>query len=159
MTDLVYITILLTFQVLGCSNSNISKKLIKNKITDDLFFTKTHEWIKYENGLLKIGITDHAQKELGSVDYVGLPEIGNKFAEKSIFAKVETMKAVSDVFMPVGGTVVKINENLKNDPELINKYPYGKGWLIIIKPDRLAYSDKFMNHKQYKIYLESLNKN
>ena len=100
-------------------------------IPKDLKYTEEHEWISIENNLGKIGITDYAQDELGDVVYVELPEVGDKVVKGEAFGSVESVKAASDLFAPVSGTVVEVNEALDDNPELVNKSPYDDGWVIV----------------------------
>jgi glycine cleavage system H protein len=102
-------------------------------IPKDLKYTEEHEWISIENNLGKIGITDYAQDELGDVVYVELPEVGDKVVKGEAFGSVESVKAASDLFAPVSGTVVEVNEALDDNPELVNKSPYDDGWMIVVE--------------------------
>ncbi len=99
-------------------------------VPGDLQYTKSHEWVRREEGTATIGITDHAQDELGDVVFVELPEKGTSFSAGDTFGTVESVKAVSDLYAPVGGEVVEVNETLNDSPELINEEPYGGGWMI-----------------------------
>src|SRR4029079_9559734 len=100
---------------------------------DDLLYTKEHEWIRItgETGIVRI--TDHAQKELGEVVYIELPKVGDKFEAGQTFGSVDSVKAVSELFIPVSGEIIEINEEVGNAPEMLNEDPYGKGWLIKIR--------------------------
>ncbi len=102
-------------------------------IPANLKYTEEHEWILMEGKLGKIGITDHAQDELGDVVYVELPEVGDKVVSGETFGSVESVKAASDLFAPVSGTVVEVNEALNDSPELVNKSPYDDGWMIVVE--------------------------
>jgi glycine cleavage system H protein len=93
-------------------------------------FTKTHEWVHRENGSATVGITDHAQQELGDVIFVELPEVGANLKAGDKFGLIESVKAASDLYVPVGGTVAAINDRLTSAPETINQDPYGEGWMI-----------------------------
>lgn len=104
-----------------------------SNIPTELRYLKSHEWVRVEGDEVVLGITDHAQKELGDVVYIELPSIGDSFGAEEIFGVVESVKASSDLYTPVGGEVVAINEELTNNPELINKDPYGKGWMVRLK--------------------------
>jgi glycine cleavage system H protein len=99
-------------------------------IPDDLQYTKSHEWVRMEDGTATIGITDHAQEELGDVVFVELPEVGNTIEAGDSFGTVESVKAVSDLYTPVGGEVVEVNSSLEDSPEKINDDPYGEGWIV-----------------------------
>ncbi len=102
-------------------------------IPEELQYTKTHEWVRHEDDVVTIGITEHAQDELGDVVFVELPEIGASFASGDSFGTVETVKAVSDLYTPVGGEVVEVNSALENAPEKINEDPYGEGWIVKLR--------------------------
>jgi glycine cleavage system H protein len=99
-------------------------------IPDDLRYTKSHEWVRAEDGTVTIGITDHAQEELGDVVFVELPEVGATIGAGDSFGTVESVKAVSDLYTPVGGEVVEVNSSLEDAPEKINDDPYGEGWIV-----------------------------
>lgn len=106
----------------------------------DLKYTKEHEWVKEEQGVATIGITDYAQGELGDIVFVELPEVGAKVSQADAFGTIEAVKAVSDLFSPVTGEVIEVNSELTDSPEVINGDPYGKGWMIkvkVSKPDEL----------------------
>ena len=99
-------------------------------IPDDLQYTKSHEWVRAEDGTVTIGITDHAQEELGDVVFVELPDVGVTIGTGDAFGTVESVKAVSDLYTPVGGEVVEVNSSLEDAPEKINDDPYGEGWIV-----------------------------
>ena len=109
-------------------------------IPDDLLYTESHEWIKREGENIRVGITDHAQSELTDVVYVELPKLERQVTAKEPIAVVESVKAASDIYAPVKGTVVEANKMLEADPGLINREPYGQGWMFVLKienPDDL----------------------
>ena len=109
-------------------------------IPDDLLYTESHEWIKREGENIRVGITDHAQSELTDVVYVELPKLERKVNAKEPIAVVESVKAASDIYSPVKGTVLEANKALEADPGLINREPYGQGWIFVVKienPDDL----------------------
>jgi glycine cleavage system H protein len=99
-------------------------------VPEELQYTKTHEWVRREDDVATVGITDHAQDELGDVVFIELPEQGASFGAGDAFGTVESVKAVSDLYAPVGGEVVEVNEALNDSPEKINEEPYGDGWII-----------------------------
>jgi glycine cleavage system H protein len=99
----------------------------------ELQYSKTHEWIRIEGDEATVGITDYAQDALGDVVYVDLPEVGARFEVDGVFGAVESVKAASDLYLPVAGEIIAVNETLVNTPELINKDPYGEGWIVKIK--------------------------
>ncbi len=104
------------------------------QIPENLRYTKDHEWVKVVDDLVLVGITNFAQKELGDIVYVEIETEGETLDEGDVFGTIEAVKAVSDLFMPVSGEVVAINEALEDAPELVNQDPYGKGWMVKIKP-------------------------
>jgi glycine cleavage system H protein len=107
-------------------------------IPDDLQYTKSHEWVRMEDGTATIGITDHAQEELGDVVFVELPEEGATIEAGDSFGTVESVKAVSDLYTPVGGEVVEVNSSLEDSPEKINDDPYGEGWIVKLSTSEAA---------------------
>jgi glycine cleavage system H protein len=104
-------------------------------VPDDLLYSDTHEWIKREGKNIRVGITDHAQSELTDVVYVELPKMDRQANAKEAVAVIESVKAASDIYAPVKGTVVEINKALEADPGLINREPYGQGWIFVLKID------------------------
>ena len=114
-------------------------------VPEELQYTKSHEWVRTEGDTATIGITDHAQDELGDVVFVELPEVGTTFEAGDSFGTVASVKAVSDLYTPVGGEVVEVNEALNDQPEKINEDPYGEGWIVKLsvsgEGDLLAASD------------------
>jgi glycine cleavage system H protein len=110
------------------------------KIPDDLKYTKDHEWVKVDGTTVTTGITDYAQKELSDIIYVELPDLNAEVEQFSPYGSIEAVKTVADLFAPVSGTVIEVNDALRDDPGLINRDPYGEGWIIKIKmsnPDEL----------------------
>jgi glycine cleavage system H protein len=120
---------------------------------DDLLYTKEHEWIRIADTSATIGITDHAQDELGDVVYVELPKVGDKFDSGETFGNVESVKAVSELFIPVSGEVVEVNEELGTAPETLNADPYGKGWLIRIRIRDVSETADLMSNEEYEEYI------
>lgn len=104
-------------------------------VPDDRFYTESHEWLRQENGNARVGITDHAQAELTDVVYVELPKIGALAEARGQIAVVESVKAASDIYAPVKGTVVEVNKALEGNPALINTDPFGEGWIFVLKMD------------------------
>jgi glycine cleavage system H protein len=118
----------------------------------DLLFTKEHEWLRIDGDVATVGISDHAQNELGDVVYVELPKAGAKFDSGGTFGSVESVKAVSELFLPVSGEVIEINEELGSSPEKINSDPYGAGWMVRIRVlDRNETAD-LMSAEEYDEY-------
>lgn len=124
-------------------------------VPDNLRYTKDHEWIRVEGNAGAVGITDHAQEELGDIVYVELPKVGAKIEQSSSFGSVESVKAVSDIYCPVSGEVTEINQALAESPEKVNDDPYGNGWLIKLKLTDLAQIDRLMTAAQYTEYIGS----
>lgn len=121
---------------------------------DNLLYSKEHEWILKENDVATLGITDHAQKELGDVVFADFPEVGTTFKVNEAFGSVESVKAVSEVYMPVSGEVVETNESLLDAPEKINDDPYGEGWIIRIRLTNPAELEALMSSQEYSKYVE-----
>jgi glycine cleavage system H protein len=118
-------------------------------IPADLLYTKDHEWIRVENGIGTVGITDFAQSELGDIVFIEIETIGETLKKEETFGTIEAVKTVSDLFMPVGGEVLEVNPELENSPALINKDPYGKGWLIKIKITDNAELSELLTAEKY----------
>lgn len=116
-----------------------------------MYYSKEHTWLRLnsDNNTGVIGITDFAQKELGEIVYVEFPNVGDEFKQDEAFGSVEAVKTVSDLFMPVSGTVTKINEDLNNNPTTLNKSPFEDGWLIEIKIKDQQELEKLLNQSQY----------
>lgn len=104
-------------------------------VPDDLFYTESHEWVRVEGENARVGITDHAQAELTDVVYVELPKVGAKAEARGQIAVVESVKAASDIYAPIKGTVVEVNKALEGNPALINTDPFGEGWIFVLKMD------------------------
>jgi glycine cleavage system H protein len=121
---------------------------------EDLSYTKDHEWVRVKGEKATIGITDHAQKQLGDVVYVELPKVGDRFEATEPFGSVESVKAVSEVYMPVTGSVLEINESLNESPEQVNEDPYGDGWMIVAKVDNPAELDGLLTAAEYDDYIK-----
>ena len=125
-------------------------------VVDGLLYTKDHEWAKVEGDVATIGITDHAQEQLGELVFVELPEVGKEFAAHKEIAVVESSKAAGDVYCPVAGKVTEVNDALNTQPELINEDCYQAGWICKVQVADKASLDELMDAKQYKEYLETL---
>jgi glycine cleavage system H protein len=120
-------------------------------VPGELQYTKSHEWIRLEDDIATVGITDHAQDELGDVVFIELPEQGASFEAGDSFGTVESVKAVSDLYAPVGGEVVEVNETLNDAPEKINEEPYGGGWMIRL---RVSEEADLLSAEEYERLLE-----
>jgi len=126
-------------------------------VPDDLMYTKEHEWAKNSGGPVRVGITDYAAKTLNDVVYVTSPKVNAKVEQGKSMGTVESIKAVSEVYSPVSGTVTKVNGELDSHPELVNKSPYGEGWLIEVKPTDFASESKsLLGAGAYAAYLGTL---
>lgn len=126
-----------------------------SEIPTDLLYTEEHEYLKpVSEGVYAVGITDYAQGELGDVVYVELPDEGDTFKRMDVFGTVEAVKAVSDLYCPVSGEVVEVNEALADDPALVNSDPYGKGWMIRIRIDDESELDQLLGHSEYEEHLD-----
>ena len=125
-------------------------------VVDGLLYTKEHEWAKVEGDVATVGITDHAQEQLGELVFVELPEVGKEYAARKEIAVVESSKAAGDVYAPVAGKVTDVNNELDTQPELINQDCYNTGWICKIQIADKASLDGLMDTKQYKEYLETL---
>jgi len=123
---------------------------------ENLLFTKEHEWVRIEGDSAVVGITDYAQHELGDVVYVELPALGKEFKKSDPVANIESVKAVSDVFAPLSGTITAVNAKLSNNPELINQEPYGEGWLLKMKLKQMAELKELLDQKKYEEYLQGI---
>lgn len=120
----------------------------------ELKYTKEHEWTRTDGNRVVVGITDFAQEELGDVVYVELPEVGAAVEAEGTFGVVESVKAVSDLYAPVSGTVVEVNMTLEERPELINASPYGEGWMIVIELSNPEELQHLLSAADYQSYLE-----
>ncbi len=125
-------------------------------IPDDLQYTEEHEYVrKGKDGNAEIGITDYAQGELGDVVYIELPKVGTKFGKHDVFGTIEAVKAVSELFAPIAGEVVAINDRLDKEPALVNTDPYGAGWMIKVKPTNPSEMVGLLKSDAYKKHIET----
>ena len=120
-----------------------------SKTPDDLRYAKSHEWARIKGDEATIGITDHAQEALNDIVFVELPKVGAKFERGKEFGVVESVKSVSDLYMPVGGTVTAVNDTLEDRPETLNKDPYGDGWLIKVRMSNAGDAKELLSAKDY----------
>lgn len=126
------------------------------EIPGDLKFLKSHEWARVEDdGLVRVGISDHAQSELGDLVYVELPEVGSALQAGNGAAVLESVKAASDIYSPVSGEVVEVNELLNDKPETINEDAFGEGWIYVVRPSDRAELDELLDVADYEALLES----
>lgn len=123
-------------------------------IPDDLRYSTDHEWARLEDGKVRIGITDYAQDALGDVVYVDVPAVGTAVKVNDTFSEVESTKSVSDIFAPVAGTIVEVNEGLGDAPERLNDDPYGEGWICVIEPSDPGELDMLLDAGAYRALIE-----
>jgi glycine cleavage system H protein len=121
----------------------------------ELRYTREHEWAKIEGKRARVGITHYAQDQLGDVVFVELPKVGAKVTQMKTFGVVESVKAVSDLFAPLSGVVVEVNQELTQQPERVNRDPYGTGWLVAIELSNPAEAEKLMSAPQYEEFLKT----
>jgi glycine cleavage system H protein len=119
-------------------------------LDSDARYAETHEWARPEGDLFACGITDHAQEELSDVVYVELPEVGTTLAQGEQFGVIESVKAASDLYIPMGGEIVEVNETLEDSPEIVNDDPYGQGWMIKFKPSDPSQWEALLTLDGYK---------
>jgi glycine cleavage system H protein len=132
------------------------KELSEVNLPEDVRYTKDHEWARQKGETFQVGISDFAQDQLGDIVFVELPEVGDRFERGDEFGTVESVKAVSELFMPLGGEVVTINEALEDAPELVNTVPYTEGWMLEIKASDPAEFDQMMDRDAYLDMLKGL---
>lgn len=126
-------------------------------VLEGLFYTKEHEWARVADGTAKIGITDYAAKTLNDIVYLTLPQAGKEVKQSASFGTVESIKAVSELYAPLSGTVTTVNQQLINHPELINKSPYEEGWIVELRPSKLEdEKGSLLSPKQYLEFLKTL---
>lgn len=123
-------------------------------IPEDLKYTNDHEWARQRDAVVVVGLTDHAQRQLGDVVFVELPSVGDRFEAGEAFGSVESVKAVSEVYAPVTGQVTKVNEGLSESPENINAEPYGDGWLIEIQMANASQATGLLTAAEYTAYID-----
>ncbi|MFC4404863.1 glycine cleavage system protein GcvH [Gracilibacillus xinjiangensis] len=116
----------------------------------ELLYSEEHEWVKKEDGKVRVGITDHAQSELGDIVFIELPEVGDTVEADEPFGSAESVKTVSELYAPVSGKVVEVNEELEDSPELVNESPYENAWMIVIEPSDEAELDDLMSAEDYE---------
>jgi glycine cleavage system H protein len=124
------------------------------RIPEDLRYTSDHEWARPEGGRVRVGITDFAQDALGDVVFVDLPAVGSEVARGSTLGEVESTKSVSEIYSPVAGRVVEVNEQLSSSPQLVNQDPYGDGWLCVIEPSAPEEIDGLLDATSYRSLTE-----
>ena len=129
-----------------------------SNVPEELSYTSEHEWVSAltAEGTVRVGITDHAQDALGDVVYVDLPSVGDSVAAEDSFGEIESTKSVSDLFAPIAGEIVAVNEGLEDDPALVNSDPYGEGWIIEIRPENADDLANLLDAEAYKAELAKL---
>lgn len=125
-------------------------------MSEQLRFTKEHEWLLVKGNVIRIGVSDYAQNELGDIVFVDLPSVGDTVEEGEGIAALESVKAVSDVYSPVSGEIVAVNEELEDSPELVNESPLDKGWIFEIEVEGLAPTGDLMNQQEYEAFLKGV---
>lgn len=123
-------------------------------VPEELKYTKEHEWLKAEEGLVTIGITDYAQSELGDIVFVELPQVGDAVSQGEPFGTIEAVKTVADLFSPVSGEVSELNPKIEEDPAVMNKDPYGEGWMMKIKMSDASQADSLLSPTDYRALIE-----
>ena len=124
-------------------------------VPENLQYSKDHEWLRVEGETGTVGITDHAQNSLGDVVYVELPKVGETFSAHGTFGSVESVKAVSELYLPVGGEVTEVNESLQDEPESVNTDPYGAGWMVRVRIADKGEVDSLLSAAEYEDYIKS----
>jgi len=125
------------------------KDISELKFPENIRYTKDHEWARMEDDIVVAGISDYAQDQLGDVVYVEMPPVGDRFETGEVFGTVESVKAVSELFMPIAGEIAAVNAALSDAPEVVNSAPYGAGWMIHIKPSDPAFMETLMTREAY----------
>ncbi|MBK7394453.1 MAG: glycine cleavage system protein GcvH [Chloracidobacterium sp.] len=128
---------------------------MSNNIPENLRYSKDHEWVGVDGDIATIGITDYAQHSLGDVVYIDMPRVGDKFSAHEAFGSVESVKAVSEIFLPIAGEISEVNDGLNDTPESVNNDPYTDGWMVKIKMDNPGEADGMLSAAEYEEYLEA----
>ena len=134
----------------------MSKEISELKLPDDVRYTEDHEWAKAEGEHCRVGVSDYAQDQLGEIVFVELPEVGAAFDKGSEFGTLESVKAVSELYMPISGEIVAVNDGLADAPQLVNSDPYGQGWMVEIKPTDPAELEQLKSKQDYLEMLKGL---
>jgi glycine cleavage system H protein len=130
------------------------KKIEEIHLPDELRYSPDHEWVRMESGSARVGITDYAQDQLGDIVYVELPSVGVRIEQGAVFATVESVKSVSECIMPITGEITAVNASLTDDPSILNRSPYGDGWMVLVKPDNLAAGERLLTAERYRAQLK-----
>lgn len=131
-----------------------NKSLEELTFLDDIYYFDEHTWAKLEGDTVRVGITDFAQDNLGDIIYIELPEVGDSFDKGEEFGQAESAKTVSPLYMPVGGEIIEINEELEGSPELVNNEPYQAGWMIVVKPNDINELKELLTKEGYINFLQ-----
>ncbi|MGP4040610.1 glycine cleavage system protein GcvH [Gracilibacillus sp. D59] len=118
-------------------------------LPENYLYSKEHEWVNQEDGKVRIGVTDHAQSELGDIVFIELPEVGDEVKTDEPFGSAESVKTVSELYAPVSGKVVEVNSELEDNPELVNDSPYEKAWMIVVEPSNQEELDQLLSAEDY----------
>ena len=132
------------------------KEIEELNLPEDVRYAEDHEWVRSEQNKCVVGISDYAQDQLGDIVFVELPEVGAALSKGEVFGTVESVKAVSELYMPIGGTISAINNGLEEAPELVNNEPYGKGWMVEVQPGDSKELDALMDRNAYLEMLKGL---
>jgi glycine cleavage system H protein len=127
----------------------MTKEISDLKFPEDVRYTDDHEWAKQEGDIIKVGISDYAQDQLGDIVFAELPEVGDTFDKGAEFGTLESVKAVSELYLPVSGEIISVNEAIADAPELVNTDPYGDGWMVTVKPSNAGELDALMDKEAY----------
>jgi glycine cleavage system H protein len=131
----------------------ISKTISNMNVPANLFYTKDHEWLRVEGNIGYVGVTDFAQGELGDIVFIEIETVGETLKKEEVFGTIEAVKTVSDMFMPVSGEILELNPAIEESPEVVNKDPYGKGWMVKIKITNPSEANDLLTPEQYKAIL------
>lgn len=130
------------------------KELMELNLPDDCRYSEDHEWVKMKGDNVRIGLSDYAQDQLGDIVYLELPQVGDSFEKDQLFGTVESVKAVSEMLMPLGGEVVDVNASIEDSPNLVNENPYDEGWMIEVKPGNLDKIETLLANDEYLNFLK-----
>ena len=127
---------------------------MSSSIPKELKYTEDHEWVKVDGEIATVGITDHAQSELGDIIFIEFPEINDLFERMEPFGTIEAVKTVADLFSPLNGKIIEINKELEDSPELVNSDPYGKGWIVKVSVDKLDQLNDLLSSESYEHHID-----
>jgi len=119
----------------------------------ELKYSKEHEWVKVDGDIATVGITDHAQKQLGDIVFVDIQTEGETLSQQEVFGAIEAVKTVADAYMPISGEIIEVNPNIEGSPESVNQDPYGEGWMIKVKMTNAAELDSLMDASSYQVFV------